>query len=128
MLAFGTGVFGSVEFAMTQLPTLVLFQRLTPDHVESTMMAFAASAVNLSNGLVGDLMGVAINDWFVGVSGSDLSKYYQLSLVSIVFVIYELFIIRLIPLREDVEKEFNPQNQRAQMEPHLEEEHLTIHH
>ena len=40
-----TGAFG---MAMTVLPTLVLFQKLSPDHVEATMMALAGTVTNLS--------------------------------------------------------------------------------
>ena len=70
------------------------------------MMAFAASLVNLSMGLVGDLTGAFINKTFVGVTEDDLSKFYILYYISIVSVFYELCLIWLIPLRKDVEKEF----------------------
>ena len=102
LLCFGTGPISSVNFALTQLPTLVMFQRLTPPNVEATMMAFAASFVNMSRGLIPDMMGVFINKNFVGVTENDLSKYYILSLISIISTLYEIILIRLIPLRSEL--------------------------
>ena len=53
ILVFGSTVMSSIQLALTLLPCMVLFQKMTPPHVESTMMAFSASVMNLSNGLVG---------------------------------------------------------------------------
>jgi hypothetical protein len=73
---------------------------VTPAYVEATMMAIAMSTLNISNGLVGDLIGAFVNEKFVGVQASDLSKYYVLNYISLGSVIYELLIIGLIPLRK----------------------------
>ena len=43
----------SIELSLSVLPCMVMFQKMTPPHVEATMMAFSASVMNLSNGLVG---------------------------------------------------------------------------
>ena len=65
MICFGGAFFGPLSFAMTQLPTLVLFQKMTPMNVEATMMAFSASIVNMSNGLMGSLTGALLNKYFL---------------------------------------------------------------
>ena len=53
-------------------------------HVETTMIAFAASLMNLTNGVIGKLVGVFFN-LFVGVTKDDLSNYWKLKVISIVF-------------------------------------------
>ena len=62
------------------------------------MMAFSASVVNLSRGLLGQLTGAAINKYLVGVTKDNMENYYVLSLISLGSIVYELFIIRLIPI------------------------------
>ena len=66
--------------ALMLLPSLVLFQKLTPLNVEATMMAFAASVVNLSQGVIGKLSAIAINH-FVGVEKGNMQNYYVLKVV-----------------------------------------------
>jgi len=61
MLCVGTAVIGSLQFSLTQLPSLVWFNKITPESVEATMMAFSASCVNLSRGTIPDMIGLAIN-------------------------------------------------------------------
>ena len=97
-LSFSSLVLSTISFAITQLPCLVMFQKITPAHVETTMMAFSASVVNLSRGLIGQLTGAAINKYLVGVTEKNMGNYYVLTLIGFGSVIYELFIIRLIPI------------------------------
>jgi len=51
-LCISSAVIGSLQFSMTQLPSLVWFNKITPSNVEATMMAFSASCVNLSRGTI----------------------------------------------------------------------------
>ena len=67
ILLFTSGIDSAIEMALSHLPCLVVFQKMTPPHVEATMMAFSTSVINLSNGLVGQLIGVWINS-YVGVT------------------------------------------------------------
>jgi hypothetical protein len=103
MLCFGSSVLAAFQFALSQLPAIVLFQKLTPPHVETTMMAFSMSVVNLTMGFTGNIIGVFINKVFVGVTSEDLSKFYLLSLISVGFYIYQFFLIRLIPTRVEID-------------------------
>ena len=73
------------------------------------MMAFAASTVNLRRGFIGELTGVWINKTFVGVTGEDLSKFYILSYIGLGCIVYEFFVIRLIPILEEIDKEITTQ-------------------
>ena len=88
--------------ALIILPSLVLFQKLTPLNVEATMMAFAASVVNLSRGLVGKLSAIAINSYFVGVEKDKMENYYMLKIIAIVACFYQIAIVKLIPLKNDI--------------------------
>ena len=67
-LSFGSTVLGSFIFAFQQLPSIVYFQRIIPLNVETTMMAFSTSIVNLSRGQLSQMTGVIVNKLFVGVT------------------------------------------------------------
>jgi len=103
VLCFGSTVLSTIGFAISQLPSLVLFQKLAPPHVEATMMAFSASVVNLSRGVIGQLTGAFINKYFVGVTAKDLSNYYILVLLGFGNILWELCIIRLIPVQKEID-------------------------
>ena len=67
------------------------------------MMAFSASAVNLSRGLIGQMTGVLINKYFVGVTQENMSNFYVLSLIGLGCCVYEYFIIKLIPIQSEID-------------------------
>ena len=95
---------------MTHLPSLVLFQKLAPDHVEAIIMAFSACIVNLSEGLMSDLIGVFINKQFIGMTSDDFSDatkesvtpYTTVVYIGFISVVYEIFIIPLIPIKSEI--------------------------
>mgnify|MGYP006893292613 CR=1 FL=1 len=66
-------------------------------------MAFSASITNLSRGLMGQLTGVFINKYFVGVTQDNLSHYYAFTLIGFGCCIYEYFIIKLIPVQSEID-------------------------
>ena len=72
LISSGGIVAAPLIFSMSILPGLVMFQKLTPGKVEATMFAFAMSVVN-SQGLLSNLTGYLINEYFVGVTKDDLS-------------------------------------------------------
>jgi len=72
-------------------------------NVETTMIAFAASLVNLANGVIGKFSGVFFN-LFVGVTKDDLSNYWILKVINILsYFPYQLCFIWMIPMRADLE-------------------------
>ena len=79
-----------------------MFQRLTPMNVETTMIAFAASLLNMANGVIGKFSGIFFN-LFVGVSKEDLSDYWVLKVINIVSFFYQICFIWMIPLKADLE-------------------------
>jgi hypothetical protein len=68
------------------------------------MLAVAMSVMNFSDGLGGELLGTVVNDNFIHVSSDDLSGYWIMNYIVIGCLFYEIIIVRLIPLRKDVEE------------------------
>ena len=101
VLLFTASIDSAIEMALSHLPCMVMFQKMTPPHVEATMMAFSASVMNLSNGLVGQLVGVWINS-YVGVSKDNLSNYHYLAWISLFFGFYKLLVIQFIPKMAEI--------------------------
>lgn len=60
---------------MNTLPTLALFAKITPPKIEGTVFAFLTGTTNLANNVIAPMIGVWINENFVGVTADDLSKY-----------------------------------------------------
>ena len=104
LLCFGSSIIYAVEFALTQLPAIVLFQKLIPPHVESTLSAFSSGIINISNGLLGQLIGVAVNKLFIGVTKDNLENYPVIPLIGFGCCFYELLIIQLIPVQKDIDE------------------------
>ena len=52
------------------------------------------------------MTGVLINS-YVGVTAEDLSKYYILVYIQIAFGFYQLAIIRLIPVMDEIKETIN---------------------
>ena len=116
LFCFSGAVFSPLFFAMTQLPTLVLFQKMTPMNVEATMMAFSASVVNMSNGLMGSLTGYILNKYFFQVTKENLhERYYIIPIIQIFCCFYELVIIRLIPTNEEIKDEIEKRQSMVEM-------------
>lgn len=123
------GVSGTVLdafiFAMTQLPCLVLFQKLAPDHVEATMMALSASVCNLSEGLMANLSGVFVNKSFVGLTQADfegatqgtVTRYHLLVSIGFISCLYEFLIIPLIPLKTEIQEEIEAREKSRNAKP-----------
>lgn len=97
-------VFGVMSLAMNTLPTLALFAKVTPKRIEGTIFAFLTGTTNLANSVISPMIGVWINEQFVGVTADDLSKYKQLCLVSLITSFLGFLILPLIPLKEDIQK------------------------
>lgn len=55
------------------LPSMALFAKITPRHIEATVFAFLTGVFNFCNTVLGPMMGSLYNYLFVGVSNSDMS-------------------------------------------------------
>ena len=72
------------------------------------MMALNASVVNLARGTLGSLTGVFVNKYFVGASKEDFDKkdFSKLEIfiwISFGSIFINVFLMRLIPIKKDVE-------------------------
>lgn len=63
---------------------MVLFAKITPSNIEASCFAFLTGTLNFSNGVLSPMIGTKVNEWFVGVTSEDLSKYKILVLISFI--------------------------------------------
>ena len=66
-----TGVTDTLYIAFVTLPSMVLFAKLIPPNIESSMFAMLTGLVNLSNFFLAKSLGNFINS-FVGVNEQNL--------------------------------------------------------
>lgn len=71
-------VIGTLSLAYTNLPIMVLFAKITPNHIEASCFAFLTGTLNFCNGVLAPMVGTKINDYFVGVTSKDLDKFHVL--------------------------------------------------
>ena len=102
VIIFSEVVSDTLGSCLGLLPLMVMFAKITPKRIEATGFAFLTGTSNL-NGTIKGLIGSFINTKFVGVTQSDLSKYYVLVLISSVTSVIPVFYIWLLPLRADLE-------------------------
>lgn len=75
-----TTVTGTLYNAYTTLPGMVLFAKLIPESVESSMFALLTGLVNLSNLFLCKELGIFINS-FVGVTSDSLDNLWILYVI-----------------------------------------------
>lgn len=95
-------IFNVISMAMNTLPTMALFAKVTPTKIEGTVFAFLTGTTNLANNVISPMIGVWINEKFVGVTSEDLSKYKYLCLVGLVTSLLGFLILPLIPLKDEI--------------------------
>lgn len=110
--------FGVISLAMNTLPTLALFAKITPTKIEGTVFAFLTGTTNLANSVLSPMVGVWLNEKFVGVTSDDLSKYKDLCLIGIVSSVLGFLILPLIPLKSQIS---NWQEKREEAERVIQE-------
>ena len=95
-------IFGVISLAMNTLPTMALFAKITPTRIEGTVFAFLTGTTNLANSVLSPMVGVWLNEKFVGVTADDLSKYKDLCLIGIISSAVGFLILPLIPLKTQI--------------------------
>lgn len=91
LLCFGESVYDSFSSAMFWMPSVVVFQKLTPHDVEATMMSFAGTLQSVAYGRLSSAMGLVVIR-FVG------DDYFTLKMIAVFFGFYELLLGKMIPL------------------------------
>ena len=81
---------------------MVLFAKITPNHIEATFFAFVTGTCNFCNGVISPFVGSQMNDLFIGVTDKDLSKYPVLMIISMFTSILPFLFLHLIPLKEEL--------------------------
>ena len=99
-IIFTSLITDSLSQTFSFLPSLVLFAKVTPPHVEATVFSLLTGINNFANFFVSPMMGLLINNLFVGVSNSSLNNMYILIIIQLSLVLTPLFIINLIPTKQ----------------------------
>ena len=102
---FSSAITDTLGLAFSQLPSLVLFAKITPKYIEATVYALLTGVFNMSNFFLSPMIGVLINRLFVNVTTSNLDQFYILLLIQMAFIPLPLLLLRLIPLKKEI-KEF----------------------
>jgi hypothetical protein len=117
ILCIGSGPIFAFNFAITVLPMLVLFQKLTPEHVESTMMALSASIMNLANGFTGAMLGAFVNHNFIGITNDNVATKFNICIyITIAGTIYQTLLIPMIPTRSEIDETIKKQQEEKEMD------------
>jgi hypothetical protein len=99
-----TGVISdTMSLAFSFLPTVVLFTKITPHHIEATIFATLTGAFNFSTGVGGPLLG-SLFCKIVGVDSAHLDRFYILVLIQIGAIIMTFLYIYLVPKNSEVEE------------------------
>jgi len=89
--------------AFKQMPAMVLFAKMTPKNVESSMFGLIAGILNFSNQFLSKQLGILINKG-VGVTNSNLGDLWKLYLIMTVCCFLPLLFVPLLPTIEAVRK------------------------
>ena len=85
-----------LQDAFQRLPGMVLFAKMIPTNIESSMFAMLTGLMNLSNGFTAKMLGNAINS-FVGVHEKNLTDLWILYIIQACCSLLPLAFIWLIP-------------------------------
>jgi Na+/melibiose symporter-like transporter len=100
-LVMSSTVTDTLYSAYTQLPGTVLFAKIIPESVESSMFALLTGLINLSNLFAAPELGVFINT-FVGVTSENLQELWVLYCVQIGCCMIPMMFIWILPSRAAV--------------------------
>ena len=91
--------------AFFDLPIMVLFAKITPQHIEGTVFAFLTGTINFASGVLRPSIGSFINDVTFKVNKDNLSDDNMLKLnwLATLMSLLPLLFMWLIPMRKDVE-------------------------
>ena len=96
-----SSVTDTLGLAFSQMPTMVLFAKITPHHIEATVFAVLTGMFNLCNAVISPNVGILINKSFIGVTSNNLENYYILVVITLCLSLTPLIFLNLIPLKKD---------------------------
>lgn len=94
-------VMDTLVSAFTVLPAMVLFAKLIPQNVESSMFALLTGVLNFCSLFAAKELGVLINR-SIGVTTSNLSQLWKLYVVQASCCLLPIIFVALLPTREQV--------------------------
>lgn len=94
-------VMDTLVLAFTVLPATVLFAKLIPQNVESSMFALLTGVLNFCSLFAAKELGVLINR-SIGVTTSNLSQLWKLYVVQASCCLLPIIFVALLPTREQV--------------------------
>jgi len=77
-----------------------LLAKITPSHVEATVFAFATSIMRASRQLGGSMMGVFVNDAFIGMTSKNLKDIDKAIIISCICRLLPLTYVFMIPTKD----------------------------
>ena len=101
LIIFSGTVADSFKQCLVILPFTVLMAKICPKRIEATSFAVLAGIANLRYTLQA-WIGSLINEWFVGVTKDDLSKFWVLITINFVCSFLPLFFLWLVPTKQQV--------------------------
>lgn len=102
-MIFSTTITDVLYNVFVMLPGMVLFAKLIPANIESSMFAMLTGLMNFSNLFASKMLGNYINSFF-GVTQDSLGKLWYLYVVQIFCCVIPLLFICLLPNRMQVEQ------------------------
>lgn len=100
-VALTSTVSDTIFLAMNCLPSMVLFAKLIPSQIESSMFAVLMGLLNLSTTVLSKLIGNFYNE-FIGVTNSNLDDIWKLYVISTALAILPLSLVWLLPSKAQV--------------------------
>ena len=88
-----------LQDAFQRLPGMVLFAKMIPSNIESSMFAMLTGLMNLSNGFTSKMVGNGIN-YFVGVKEKSLEQLWILYVIQAACSLLPLLFIWLVPSKK----------------------------
>lgn len=95
-----------LEGTFKGMPSYILFTKLVPTGVESTMMGTIDMIMGLTCNTFREMTGVAINDRFVHVTNANLDNYYLLKVIGVCMncIAFYFMAIGMVPTRAQAEE------------------------
>ena len=98
-VALTSTVTDTIFLALSNLPSMVLFAKLIPPQIESSMFAVLMGLLNLSTTVLAKLLGNFYNT-FIGVTNSNLDEIWKLYVIACVLSLLPLAFVWLLPKKQ----------------------------
>mmetsp|Transcript_6406 Transcript_6406/g.10866 ORF Transcript_6406/g.10866 Transcript_6406/m.10866 type:complete len:144 (+) Transcript_6406:55-486(+) len=94
----------SLLLAFVDLPLMVLFAKIIPEHIEGTVFAFLTGTINFSSNSLSPMVGSIINDNTVQITLSNMTShnFVYLAWAESILSLTPLLYMSLIPLKSQV--------------------------